>query len=59
MDLVLCRLTYLTCLVYLDDIIVYASDFETHLKRVREVSHGCAMPISNSMQPSAVCFRDA
>ena len=31
MDLVLCGLTYLTCLVYLDDIIVYASDFETHL----------------------------
>ena len=37
MDLVLCGLTYLTCLVYLDDIIVYANDFETHLKRVREV----------------------
>jgi len=37
MDLVLCGLTYFTCLVYLDDIIVYANDFETHLKRVREV----------------------
>ena len=37
MDLVLCGLTYVTCLVYLDDIIVYANDFEMHLKRVREV----------------------
>lgn len=37
MDLVLCGLTYVTCLVYLDDIIVYASDFDTHLSRVREV----------------------
>jgi len=37
MDLTLCGLTYSTCLVYLDDIIVYAGDFETHLKRVREV----------------------
>ena len=36
-DLTLCGLTYSTCLVYLDDIIVYAGDFETHLKRVREV----------------------
>jgi len=37
MDLVLCGLTFVTCLVYLDDIIVYANDFETHLARVREV----------------------
>jgi len=37
MDLVLCGLTYITCLVYLDDIIVYANDFETHLSRMREV----------------------
>ena len=37
MDLVLCGLTYIICLVYLDDIIVYANNFETHLSRVREV----------------------
>jgi len=37
MDLTLFGLTYRTCLVYLDDIIVYAGDFETHLKKVREV----------------------
>jgi len=37
MDLILCGLTYMTCLVYLDDIIVYASNFETHLERVRQV----------------------
>jgi len=37
MDLVLCGPTYLTCLVYLDDIIVYANNFETLISRVREV----------------------
>ena len=36
MDLVLCGLTYITCLVYLGDI-VYANNFEKHLSRVREV----------------------
>jgi len=37
MDLVLCGLTFVTCLIYLDDRIVYTNDFETHLSRVREV----------------------
>ena len=37
MDLVLCGLTYETCLVYLDDIIVFSRDFESHLQRLREV----------------------
>jgi len=37
MDLVLCGLTYMNCLVYLDDIIVYAKDFDTHLLRLQEV----------------------
>ena len=37
MDLVLCGLTYVTCLVYLDDIIVFAKDFNTHLSRLAEV----------------------
>ena len=37
MDLVLCGLTYETCLVYLDDIIVYSKDFQTHLLRLEEV----------------------
>ena len=36
-DLVICGLTYITCLVYIDDIIVFAADFETHLSRLREV----------------------
>jgi len=35
--MVLCRLTYTTCLVYLDDIIVHARDFDTHLNRLRRV----------------------
>jgi len=33
MDLVLCGLTYITCLVYLDDIIVYSRDFDSHVSR--------------------------
>jgi len=37
MDLVLCGLTCVTCLVYLDDIIVFARDFSTHLSRLAEV----------------------
>ena len=37
MDLVLCGLTYVTCLVYLDDIIVYSRDFDTHVQRLQEV----------------------
>ena len=37
MDLVLCGLTYVTCLVYLDDIIVFAKDFNTHRSRLAEV----------------------
>ena len=37
MDLVLCGLTYESCLVYLDDIIVFSKDFESHVQRVREV----------------------
>jgi len=37
MDLVLCGLTYESCLVYLDDILVFASDFKTHLLHLREV----------------------
>ena len=32
MDLVLSGLTYETCLVYLDDIIVYSRDFASHLE---------------------------
>jgi len=37
MDLVLCGLTYESYLVYLDDIIVFSKDFESHVQRVREV----------------------
>jgi len=36
-DLVLCGLTYETCLVYLFDIIVFSKDFDTHLNRLREI----------------------
>jgi len=37
MDLALCGLTYECCLVYLDDIIVFARDFDTHLSRLQDV----------------------
>jgi hypothetical protein len=37
MDLVLCGLSYETCMVYLDDIIVYATDFQEHLQRLEQI----------------------
>jgi hypothetical protein len=37
MELVLQGLQWQTCLVYVDDIIVFGPDFETHLSRVDEV----------------------
>ena len=37
MDLVLCGFTYETCLVYLDDIIVFNPDFDTHVELLEEI----------------------
>jgi len=37
MDFVLCGLSYVTCLVYIDDIIVFGRTFEEHLVRLRDV----------------------
>jgi hypothetical protein len=37
MDLVLHGLTYLYCLVYLDDTIVYSKSFEEHVKHLEEI----------------------
>ena len=37
MELALQGLQWITCLVYIDDIIVYASTFEQHIERVEEV----------------------
>ena len=37
MDLVLCGLSYMTCLVYLDDVIVFGEDFEEQLERLGQV----------------------
>ena len=39
MDLVLCGLTYEICLVYLDDIIVFSRDFDSHLERLQDIFH--------------------
>ena len=37
MDIVLCGLTYLTCLVYLDNVIVFGQTFDEQLERLSEV----------------------
>jgi hypothetical protein len=37
MDLVLCGLTFEACMVYLDDIIIFGPDFDTHLSRLKLV----------------------
>jgi len=37
MDCVLCGLSYITCLVYLDDVIVFGQSFEEELSRLDEV----------------------
>ena len=37
MEFVLAGLQWQTCLVYLDDVIVYGQDFDKHLERVGEV----------------------
>ena len=37
MELVLHGLLWQTCLIYLDDVIVYASTFDEHIRRVDEV----------------------
>ena len=37
MEFVLAGLQWQTCLVYLDDVIVYGRDFDEHLERLREV----------------------
>ena len=39
MKFVLAGLHWQTCLVYLDDVIVYGQDFDDHLERLREVFH--------------------
>ena len=43
MDLVLCGLTYESCLVYLDDIIVFSRDFDSHIERLRQVFYRLRM----------------
>jgi hypothetical protein len=37
MDLVLCGLAFEACMVYLDDIIIFAADFDTRLLRISQV----------------------
>jgi len=37
MDILLCGLSYMTCLVYLDDVIVFGRTFEEQLERLEQV----------------------
>ena len=37
MEAVLQGLQWLTCLIYLDDVVVFASSFDEHVKRVDQV----------------------
>jgi len=56
MDLVLCGFTYVTCLVYLDDIIVYSRDFDSHVQRLQEVFERPRGASLSFMSTSAACF---
>ena len=37
MELALVGLQFITCIIYLDDVIVHGKDFDEHLKRLGEV----------------------
>ncbi len=45
MELALEGLQWITCLVYIDDIIVFASSFEEHIRRVDEVLGRIQLPL--------------
>ena len=47
MDLVLCGLTYETYLVFLDEIVVYSHDFDSHIERLCEVCQKCHFEIAH------------
>jgi len=55
MDLVLCGLTYESVLVYLDDIIVFSRDFESHVQRLRDV-FGRLRKANLKLHPAKCCF---
>lgn len=51
MNLVMSGLTFVTCLVYLDDIIVFAKDLDTHLERLIQVLQRLAS-VNLKLKPS-------
>ena len=55
MDFVLCGLSYVTCLVYIDDIIVFGRTFDEHLVRLREV-FGRIRTANLKIKPSKCSF---
>ncbi len=62
MELVLCGLHWKTCLVYLDDILIFASSFEEHATRLGEVFNRLAeaglklKPKKCSLYQKEVCY---
>lgn len=55
MDLVLADLQWTTCLVYLDDIIVFGRSFQEHLSRLGEVL--AKLKAANlKVKPDLICF---
>jgi len=56
MDLVLCGLSYDSCMVYLDDVIVFSADFETHLQRLQTVFERLRAA-KLKLKPSKCCLR--
>lgn len=51
MNLVMSGLNFITCLVYLDDIIVFATDLETHLLRLEQIL-GRLAAVNLKLKPS-------
>ena len=55
MNLVMAGLNFSICLIYLDDIIVFASDLKTHLERLTQVL-SCLMSANLKLKPSKCCL---
>jgi len=56
MDLILCGLSYDSCMVYLDDVIVFLVDFETHLQRLQTVFERLRAAKLKLKPPSKCCL---
>ena len=59
MDFVLCGLSYMTCLVYLDNIIIFGRSFDEQLARLREVFNRIRSANLKLKRTSALSFDGA